>query len=110
MPPLPCCEVALEDKAKAINNLLQKESIVALVGIGGIGKTTLSKTMYHMFHNQYEKSSFLEDVKSKHIKDVKKKLLQDLWDRKLYEYEDVDEYLDEIQAMHDNKESFGGCG
>jgi hypothetical protein len=40
----------------------------------------------------------------------KKKLLQDLWDRKLYEYEDVDEYLDEIQAMHDNKESFGGCG
>jgi len=57
-----CHVMTLEDKANAINSLLQKESIVALVGMGGIGKTTLSKKMYHLFHNQYEKSSFLEDV------------------------------------------------
>jgi hypothetical protein len=65
--------------------------------MGGIGKTTLSKKVYHLFHNQYEKSSFLEDVKSKDINDVKKKLLQDLCGRKLQEHEDVDEYLDEIK-------------
>jgi ABC-type glutathione transport system ATPase component len=97
MPPLPHYEVMLEDKANAINSLLQKESIVALVGMGGIGKTILSKKVYHLFHNQYEKSSFLEDVKLKNINDVKKKLLQDLCDRKLHKHENVDEYLGEIK-------------
>ncbi len=43
MPPLACYEVSLEDKADAINNLLQNEYIVALVGMGGIVKTALSK-------------------------------------------------------------------
>jgi len=97
MPHLPRYQVALEDKANHIYSLLQNESIVALVGMGGIGKTTLSKKMYHLFHNQYEKSSFLENVKSKDIKDVKKKLLQDLCDRELHKDEDVDKYVDEIK-------------
>jgi len=97
VPPLACYEVSLEDKANAINSLLQNEYIVALVGMGGIVKTALSKKMYHLFHNQYEKSSFLEDVKSKDINDVKKKLLQDLFDRKLRKDENVDEYFDEIK-------------
>jgi ABC-type glutathione transport system ATPase component len=60
-------------KANDINNLLQKVPIVSLVGMGGIGKTTLSKKVYHLFHNKYDKFSFLEDVKSKDINDVKKK-------------------------------------
>jgi energy-coupling factor transporter ATP-binding protein EcfA2 len=98
MPHLPCCEVALEDKANIINCLFQKESIVALIGMGGIGKTTLSKKVYHLFHNQYEKSSFLEDVKSKDINNVKKQLLHDLCDKALGEYEDLNKKdLDQIK-------------
>ncbi|CAM6013408.1 unnamed protein product [Sphagnum balticum] len=97
MPGLPRYEVALEDKANAIYSLLKNESIVALVGMGGIGKTTLSTKVFDLFHNQYEKSSFLEDVKSKDINDVKKKLLQDLCDRTVHKHEDVDKYLHEIK-------------
>jgi hypothetical protein len=97
MPRLPRYEVALKDKANAIYSLLQNESIVALVGMGGIGKTTLSTKVFDLFHNQYEKSSFLEDVKSKDINDVKKKLLQDLCDKKLHKHEDVNKYLNEIK-------------
>ncbi len=82
LPSLPSWEVSLEKKAKDIYKLLQKISIIGLVGMGGIGKTTLSKKIYHLFHEQYDKSSFLEDVKSKNIEDLKKQLLQDLCGRK----------------------------
>jgi energy-coupling factor transporter ATP-binding protein EcfA2 len=103
MPRLPSYEVALEEKANVVYNLLQTESIVALVGMGGIGKTTLSKKMYHLFHNQYEKSSFLENVKSRDINDVKKKLLEDLCDMKLHKDEDVDKHFDEIKKCMRSK-------
>jgi len=80
----------LIDKAKEINILLQKESIVGLVGMGGIGKTILNKKFYHLFHNQYDKSSFLEDVNSKdNIKDDVKQLLHDLCGKRLCKDENV---------------------
>jgi len=97
-PPLPCHEVVLIDKTKDMNILLQKESIVGLVGTGGIGKTILCKKLYHLFHNQYDKSSFLEDVKSNdNINDVIKQFLHDLCGKMLCKDENVNqEDLDQI--------------
>ncbi len=73
--------------------------MVGLVGMGGIGKTTLSKKFYHLFHNQYDKSSFLEDVKSKdNINDVIKQLLHDLCGKRLCKDENVNKKdLDKIR-------------
>ncbi|KAH8973931.1 hypothetical protein BDL97_01G074300 [Sphagnum fallax] len=91
LPILPHCEVGLERKANNINNLLQKVPIVILVGMGGIGKTTLSKKVYHLFHDKYDKFSFLEDVRLQEIKDVQKQLLKDLCGRELAKEEDIDD-------------------
>jgi len=98
LPILPQCEVGLERKANDINNLLQKVPIVSLVGMGGIGKTSLSKKVYHLFHDKCDKFSFLEDVNSKRIKDVQKQLLKDLCGRKMTKEEDInDNDLDSIR-------------
>ncbi|KAH8955609.1 hypothetical protein BDL97_08G149100 [Sphagnum fallax] len=67
--------------------------------MGGIGKTTLCKKFYHLFHNEYDKSSFLEDVKSKDdVNDVIKKLLYDLCGKRLRKEENVNQKdLDQIK-------------
>jgi hypothetical protein len=65
----------LHNKAMDMSKLLEKVSIIGLVQMVGISKTTLSKKIYHLVYKKYNKCSYLEDVKSKHLCDFQKQFL-----------------------------------
>jgi ABC-type phosphate/phosphonate transport system ATPase subunit len=61
---------------EAIANVKRKivdKHMLSVVGMGGIGKTTLVKKLYHQIHADFKKSSFLENVKESDIVEVLKK-------------------------------------
>ncbi len=69
--------------------------MLAVVGMGGIGKTTLVKKLYHQIHVDFKKSSFLENVKESDIVEVKKKIIMDLCGSKLEDPSTFFRYFEE---------------
>ncbi|KAL7235582.1 hypothetical protein ACSBR1_018970 [Camellia fascicularis] len=60
-------QIGIDSRVKDINVWLQDGAtdvgIVVISGIGGIGKTTIAKTVYNLNFDRFERSSFLADVR-----------------------------------------------
>jgi ribosomal protein S24E len=66
---------------KTLNKMEKNVGILSLVGMGGIGKTTLAKELYRNFEKDdtFEKKSILMNVKESAILDLQKQLAHDLF-------------------------------
>ncbi|KAH9542534.1 hypothetical protein CY35_13G012600 [Sphagnum magellanicum] len=78
-------QVGLKETSKELIGILNKMEkdvgVLSLVGMGGIGKTTLAKEIYCRIekNDTFEKKSILMDVKESAILDLQKQLARDLF-------------------------------
>ena len=98
--------VGIDSRAKAIEILLDMESndvcMVGICGLGGIGKTTISKAVYNRIAKHFEGSCFLENVRERSktnggIIELQEKLLLEIMRNKYWKVSNVSQGIELIK-------------
>ncbi|CAL5425400.1 unnamed protein product [Camellia sinensis] len=105
--------VGLEDRVQKLRMLLRMESndnvvrIVAVWGIGGLGKTTIAKNLYKLIHRRFDGCSFLANVretwkKSNGLLKLQEQLLSDIFKNEIHHIRNIHQGKEVIirRALH----------
>ncbi|PWA97629.1 toll/interleukin-1 receptor (TIR) domain-containing protein [Artemisia annua] len=86
--------------------------ILTIWGMGGIGKTSLAKSIYWLHQHEFERSSFVENIETKcgpqssTLLDLQNQLLRDMLNKSIFEEQNVDVCTSKIQKALLNKQVF----